>query len=50
MDYFKYLYLQNKAKVFLIYTMAEEQMDTVLGLDVKAVENKGEKWMYIRKL
>lgn len=26
--------------------MAEEQMDTVLGLDVEAVENKGEKWMY----
>jgi len=26
--------------------MAEEQIDTVLGLDVEAVENKGEKWMY----
>ena len=26
-----------------MYTMAEEQMDTVLGLDVEAVENKGEK-------
>ena len=28
-----------------MYTMAEKQIDKVLGLDVETVENKGEKWM-----
>lgn len=45
LDYLYYLCLQSKAKEFLMYTMAEEQIDTVLGLDVETVENKGEKWM-----
>ena len=28
-----------------MYTMAEEQIDTVLGFDVETVETKDEKWM-----
>lgn len=28
-----------------MYTMTEKQIDTVLGLDVEAVENRGDKWM-----
>ena len=28
-----------------MYTMAEEQIDTVLGLGGETVENKGDKWM-----
>ena len=29
----------------VMYTMAEKQIDKVLGLDVETVENKGEKWI-----
>lgn len=28
-----------------MYTMTKEQIDTVLGLEVEAAENKAEKWM-----
>lgn len=29
-----------------MYTMTEEQIDTVLGLDIDVAESEGEKWMY----
>ena len=45
LNYLQYLCLQNKAKVFLMYTVAEDKIDNALEVKEETVECKSEDWM-----